>query len=217
VTTKAIITLPKNYKPGETTGVVLAPGASGGIESKGMEMKSQLLADAGFLVIRVDHIVKSRVPPNVAAYRAAVQELSPTGSHPCKDVVLAGHSMGNRVACEYANSVDSKIEGLPILGLLFFSYPLHPPGQPDNLRDAPLYELKLPTFFVSGTKDPFFTRKLYDKVTSKMPGEVSSMFIEGGDHSLHVAKKVDPRGDKAIMQDIIGLFTNWVTDRHKPS
>ena len=32
---------------------------------------------------------------------------------------------------------------LPVRGLIFYGYPLHPPGHPEKLRDAHLYALLL--------------------------------------------------------------------------
>ena len=40
-------------------------------------------------------------------------------------------------------------------GLLLLSYPLHPPGRPAQLRTAHFPSLRVPTLFVSGTKDTF--------------------------------------------------------------
>jgi predicted alpha/beta-hydrolase family hydrolase len=40
-------------------------------------------------------------------------------------------------------------------GLLLLSYPLHAPGKPTQLRTAHLPNIKTPTLFVHGTRDPF--------------------------------------------------------------
>lgn len=66
-------------------------------------------------------------------------------------LVLGGRSMGGRM-CSIANS-----EGLDAAGLLLLSYPLHPPGKPDNLRIDHFGSITAPCLFVSGERDPFGT------------------------------------------------------------
>jgi alpha/beta hydrolase family protein len=80
--------------------------------------------------------------------------VSRTGKAPAKRVVYAGRSMGCRVAAAAAAAADSPF---PPSGLLFFSYPLHPPGKRGVLRDRPLLETEFPVMFVVGEKDPFVT------------------------------------------------------------
>jgi predicted alpha/beta-hydrolase family hydrolase len=41
-------------------------------------------------------------------------------------------------------------------GLLLLAYPLHPPGKPEQLRDAHL-RITMPVLCFSGTRDPFRT------------------------------------------------------------
>ena len=60
-------------------------------------------------------------------------------------IVLGGRSMGGRM-CSMAVA-----EALPAAGLVLISYPLHPPGKPDNLRIEHLPSLALPCLFISGT------------------------------------------------------------------
>src|SRR4051794_30364103 len=66
-------------------------------------------------------------------------------------LVLGGRSMGGRM-CSMAVA-----DGLPAAGLVLISYPLHPPGKPDNLRIEHLPAIKVPCLFISGTRDPFGT------------------------------------------------------------
>ena len=63
-------------------------------------------------------------------------------------------------------------------GLLLLSYPLHPPGKPDQLRTQHLPQIHVPTLFVHGTRDPFGSideietaRKLIPAKTLLFPGE----------------------------------------------
>ena len=47
--------------------------------------------------------------------------------------------------------------------LLLLSYPLHPPRKPDQLRTQHLPNLRTPSLFVHGTRDPFGSIKEMEK------------------------------------------------------
>jgi predicted alpha/beta-hydrolase family hydrolase len=75
-------------------------------------------------------------------------------------------------------------EGLPALALVLVSYPLHPPGRPDRMRTEHFGQLAVPCLFVSGTRDAFGTPAELEAATAAIPGPVSHVWIEGGDHGL---------------------------------
>ncbi|CAD7697261.1 unnamed protein product [Ostreobium quekettii] len=83
-----------------------------------------------------------------------------------KDVtkwICAGHSMGGRVACSVASERPDRV-----LACILFSYPLHPPGKLEELRDDPLCKLKTPLLFVRGTKDAFCANRPWELVVPRM-------------------------------------------------
>src|SRR5438094_3715792 len=65
-----------------------------------------------------------------------------------REVVGGGQSFGGRVASMAA--VEAEFGGL-----VLFSYPLHRPGFPDQLRTEHWPRIKCPTLFLSGDRDPF--------------------------------------------------------------
>ena len=68
------------------------------------------------------------------------------------DVVVGGHSFGGRVA-----SLAAAEPGAPYAALICFSYPLHPPGQPERTeaRIAHWPAIRCPVLLLSGESDPF--------------------------------------------------------------
>jgi hypothetical protein len=72
---------------------------------------------------------------------------------------------------------------------MLFSYPLHPPGKPQQLRDALLKELHLPTLLVRGDRDAFSQQAEWDAALGAMaPGICRQQHsVQGGDHSLRIA------------------------------
>jgi pimeloyl-ACP methyl ester carboxylesterase len=68
------------------------------------------------------------------------------------DVAVGGHSFGGRVASLAAAQPDA-----PYAALVLFSYPLHPPGKPENTqaRVAHWPAIRCPVLLLSGEADPF--------------------------------------------------------------
>src|SRR6478735_7031730 len=72
-----------------------------------------------------------------------------TAGAPPGSLVLGGRSYGGRM-CSMAVA-----QGLPAAGLILLSYPLHPPGKPENLRVEHFPEINVPVLVISGKSDPF--------------------------------------------------------------
>jgi predicted alpha/beta-hydrolase family hydrolase len=96
-------------------------------------------------------------------------------------VVLIGKSMGSRVGCHVA--LVKKAAAVVCLG-----YPLCAGGDPAKLRDKVLRELSTPILFVQGTRDPLCPLDLLESVRGEMRAVNELYIVEGGDHSLSVAK-----------------------------
>jgi uncharacterized protein len=79
--------------------------------------------------------------------------------------VAGGHSYGGRVASLAAAS------GAGYRGLVLFSYPLHPPGQPDrtDARIAHWPRIECPVLLLSGESDPFARIELLRAVVDRLP------------------------------------------------
>jgi predicted alpha/beta-hydrolase family hydrolase len=75
-------------------------------------------------------------------------------------------------------------EGLDALGLALVSYPLHPPGRPDRLRTEHFGQLHRPCLFLSGTRDAFGRPDELEAATAAIPGPVTHVWLDGGDHGL---------------------------------
>jgi predicted alpha/beta-hydrolase family hydrolase len=94
-------------------------------------------------------------------------------------VFVGGQSYGGRQATMLAAS-DPKIAD----GLLLTSYPLHPPGKPQQLRTAHFPGLKIPALFIQGTKDPFATPDELEQALKLIPVKTDRLVIEKAGHSL---------------------------------
>jgi predicted alpha/beta-hydrolase family hydrolase len=70
------------------------------------------------------------------------------------------------------------------VALVLVSYPLHPPGRPERLRDEHFPGIGVPCLFVSGTRDAFAHPDELEAATAAIPGPVTHVWIDGGDHGL---------------------------------
>jgi uncharacterized protein len=92
------------------------------------------------------------------------------------DVVGGGQSFGGRVASMAAIEADFG-------GLVLFSYPLHRPGFPDQLRTEHWPRIKCPTLFLSGDRDPFARLDLLKEKIKLIKGSRLVVF-KGQGHGL---------------------------------
>jgi len=109
------------------------------------------------------------------------------------ELVLGGRSMGGRM-CSMAVA-----DGLPALGLVLLSYPLHPPKKPENLRVDHFPDLELPCIFVNGDRDPFGTPEEMNREIGAIPGAVTMHWLEGQRHDPK------PTFDDEIIE-VVGQF-----------
>lgn len=115
-------------------------------------------------------------------------------------MIAAGKSMGGRIA-----SMVAARGGFvpPPAGLVYFGYPLHPPGKPTQRRDAHLPAITAPMLFVHGTKDPFGTPGEMEELVESLPSARLRM-VDRGDHSL-IVRRGQPVDD-SVLDDV----ASWI-------
>ena len=94
-------------------------------------------------------------------------------------IYLGGHSYGGR-----QGSMLAAAEPELVAGLLLLSYPLHPPGKPEQMRTAHFQNFRTPALFVSGTKDEFGTVEEMTAAIKLIPARTEFFSLEGAGHSL---------------------------------
>jgi predicted alpha/beta-hydrolase family hydrolase len=81
-----------------------------------------------------------------------------------------------------------------VSGLLLLSYPLHPPRKPEQLRIQHLPNLRTPSLFVHGTRDPFGNVEEMTNALQLIPAKTELMKVEGAGHDLGFKGKNEPKG-----------------------
>ena len=163
---------------------LLAPGAGAPSSHPRMRTFARLLGTIGPVEpFDYPYALEGRrrpdpLPKLIAAHRAALAALRAKHDG---SIVLAGKSMGGRVGCHVA-LVD------PVQAVICLGYPLCAAGDRSKLRDQVLLELKTPVMFAQGTRDPLCPLDLLEGVRKRMRAPSTLYVVEGGDHSLIVAK-----------------------------
>ncbi|HEY1782833.1 MAG TPA: alpha/beta family hydrolase [Roseiarcus sp.] len=163
---------------------LLAPGAGAPSSHPRMWTFARLLETIGPVApFDYPYALQGRKRPDplprlIEAHRAALAALRARHDGP---IVTVGKSMGGRVGCHVAR-VDS------VQALICFGYPLCGGGDRSKLRDQVLLELTVPILFVQGTRDPLCPLELLEGVRTRMRAPSTLHVVDGGDHSLMVAK-----------------------------
>jgi predicted alpha/beta-hydrolase family hydrolase len=183
-----------------TAGLLLTPGASATREQPSLVAVDEAVTALGVRAERMDFPYTQagrRAPDRPPVLIQAVRDGAATLAD-VDDLYLGGRSMGGRI-CSMAVAEGGIANAR---GLVLISYPLHPPGKPENLRTAHFPDLHVPCLFVSGTKDTFGRPDELEEATQAIPGEVTHVWIEGGDHGLR-------RKDAAVVEAV----TDWLAAR----
>jgi hypothetical protein len=69
-------------------------------------------------------------------------------------------------------------------GLLLLSYPLHPPGKPEQLRTAHLAQITNPAVFVHGSRDAFGSPGEMESALRLIPATSKLIIIDKAGHDL---------------------------------
>jgi uncharacterized protein len=119
-------------------------------------------------------------PSDATRDREGLQEqiLKLRAKHPEK-IWLGGHSYGGRQASMLAAETPGLVDRL-----LLLSYPLHPPGKPQQLRTAHFPKWTAPALFVHGSRDPFGTPDELKSAIALIPAPVQLLEIQGAGHDL---------------------------------
>ena len=197
--------------------LVLAHGAGAGQKSAWMVKAAQAIADRGvscatfdFPYITAGRKVPDKAPVLEAHWRAVLDEAR--GTFEGLPLFIGGKSMGGRIASHVASQAAVQHGATPdaFSGLVFFGYPLHPPGQPQKRRDAHLPSIKEPMLFVQGSDDTFGNEREMKELMPRLQSATLHV-IAGGDHSLKVrggAEAVEAAFDEAISTAV-----HWMVSR----
>ena len=195
------------------TALILAHGAGAPQRHPFMVTFAHGLSERGLDVLTFNFLyaeqkrkVPDRMPQLVACYRAVIDTARREISSARERLFIGGKSMGGRAATHVAaGDAELAIDGIVLLG-----YPLHPPGRPDQLRDAHLPDVRRPMLFVQGARDTFGTPSELKPILASLTPLPTLHHVEGGDHSFKIAGRDAKARQSAIYTQILDTIVDWI-------
>ena len=185
--------------------LLLTPGAGSDRNHRALVAIEDSLVPDGVIVRRVDFPYRragrrapDRAPVLLECIRSEAAALCEEVGISPSELAMGGRSMGGRI-CSMA--VASGL--VPAGGLVLVSYPLHPPGKPEKSRVEHLGDISVPVLAVSGTRDSFGTPKELEEAFARIPGAVTTHWIDRGTHEL-----------KGADAEVAAAVHQWWTARH---
>ena len=126
---------------------------------------------------------RNRTDPQPVATAAIAEAYAEAKKRTTLPIWLGGHSFGGRMSSHAV--LD---QGLKPAGLIFCSFPLHPPKKPDMKRASHLASLDLPMLFLSGTRDELADAELLKQVIAGLP-TATLHWLDTADHGYKVLKR----------------------------
>lgn len=181
---------------------LLTHGAGGSLDTPELVALAAAIAEQGHLVVRTNLPYReastrgvpraSRAAEAFKAIYADVQQFAPRTPW-----IVGGKSFGGRIASM------AVADGLDAVGVLFYGYPLHPPGKPDKLRVGHWPKVSVPCLFLQGTRDSFSDPALLEESLRRFPRRAKVHFVQGGDHSLRIAKAAADDGRARSATEVV--------------
>lgn len=172
-------------------GLVLTHGAGSDSNAPLLVILSENFCERGYTVLRCDLPFRQDrrpgppFPGNAERDRAGLRNAVAAMRDRVKgSIYLGGHSYGGRQSTILCADDETLVPGL-----LLLSYPLHPPRKPEQLRIQHLPNLRTPSLFVHGTRDPFGTSEEMKNALSLIPAKNELLEVQGAGHDLGIKGK----------------------------
>ena len=188
--------------------ITLAHGAGAGMNHSFMITLAKLLSETDIATMRFNFPFtegkKGRPDPPAVAHKTVEAAIIKTKElFPKLPVFASGKSFGGRMTSQYLSTHHET----SVKGIIFYGFPLHPPGKPSIERAEHLKGVKIPMLFLQGTRDELAKLDLIESVCASLP-LAELVKIDGADHSF-----------KAGKQNVIRLLTDitndWIEKRLK--
>jgi len=188
---------------------VFAHGAGAGMNHPFMQRAAEALEARGIAPHRFDfpymQAKKSRPDPPAVAEEAVRQAVAEAArQHPGLPILAGGKSFGGRMTSQAQAS-----QPMPgVRGLVFFGFPLHPPGRPGTSRAEHLTSVDVPMLFLQGTRDEFAQLDLLQQVVRGLGDRATLHLVEDGDHSFKAPKRTG-KSEADVMNELADTFVQW--------
>ena len=116
-----------------------------------------------------------------------------------------GHSFGGRMT-SHASAEGSLTH---VKGLIFFAFPLHPPGKPSSERADHLVQIRVPMLFLSGTRDKLFSTDLFKPVLETLGSNAKIHYLDTADHGYKTLKRTR-QSQENVFEEMARIARRWI-------
>lgn len=183
--------------------MTLAHGAGAGMDHSFMVTLSQLLSEQGIITLRFNFpfAENKKGRPDIPAVAHQTIEAAIAKArklYPALPLFAAGKSFGGRMTSQYLSAKPDPV----VNGIIFYGFPLHPPGKPSTERAEHLKGVKIPMLFLQGTKDELATWKLMEATCTSLK-LATLVKIQGANHAFKAGKQ-------NILQMLADTSKSWM-------
>jgi len=183
--------------------ITLAHGAGAGMNHSFMIALAKSLSQASIATMRFNFPFtenKKGRPDSPAVAHKTIQAAISNAKEllPELPLFVAGKSFGGRMTSQFLSAHHDAT----VKGIIFYGFPLHPPGKPSIERAEHLKEVKIPMLFLQGTRDELATWDLIESVCESLP-LAKLVKIEGADHSFKAGKQ-------NVIQVLADITNDWI-------
>ena len=169
--------------------LVLGHGASTNMRHATLQSIADRLAEIGIATLRYNFPYsengKGRDGQAVCTETIRSAVAAAHEAAPGLPLLAGGHSFGGRMTSTAAS--ESPLDG--VIGLVFFSFPLHLAGKPETERADHLADVSVPMLFLSGTRDELADLGLLRPICEKLGSRATLHLLDTADHGYKILKK----------------------------
>jgi predicted alpha/beta-hydrolase family hydrolase len=196
-------------RPDEATHLlVLGHGASSNMRTPMLQAIAEAMAEEGVATFRYNFPYsenrRGRDSKDVctATIRSAIQAAQ--AAAPGLPVLAGGHSFSGRMTSTAAS--EAPLEG--VKGLVFFAFPLHPPGDPSTKRAEHLSQVPVPMLFLSGTRDALGELELLRPTVENLGERATLHLLDTADHSFKILKR-SRQSTEDVFAEMARVVREW--------
>lgn len=190
--------------------VVLAHGAGRGMDNPFLVGVQEGLVAHGHTCVRFNfpyvargRRLPDRAPTLEACFEVVIAAVCADPDFETTHLFLAGKSMGGRMATHLATRSTAA------RGVILFGYPLHPAGRPDRLRTDHFPQVRIPSLFFAGTRDPLAQLDLLRAALPALGAPFELHVIDGADHDFRVPRSSGCDID-SVFATLISATDTWL-------
>ena len=198
--------------PDATHLLVLGHGASTNMRHSTLQTIADRLADAAIATFRynfpyMEHGRGRDLKETCTATVRAAVAAAENRAAPDIPLLAGGHSFGGRMTSTAGS--ESALDH--VRGLVFFSFPLHQPGQPDTKRAEHLASVTAPMLFLSGTRDELASLQLLEGTCKKLGKRATLHLLDTADHGFRTLKR-SRKSEEDVFVEMARIVRGWAAD-----